>query len=89
MNIPSAEAALISFFFIFISHLISGQLIKKRVGSPRSKVFPLRIDPMLKGLHCPGKQKGSDKRRYCTNLAQKLNKTIFVSYKNYGYMGIK
>ena len=30
--------------------------MKKRICSPRSKFFPLRVDPIWKGLHCPGKQ---------------------------------
>ena len=54
----SGEATLI---FIFASHLISGQLLKKRICSPRSKFFPLREDPILTGLNCPGKQTGSPK----------------------------
>ena len=28
---------------------------------PRSKFFPLRVDPILKGLHCPGKHRKSQK----------------------------
>ena len=40
-----------SFIFIFATHLIRGQLLKKRICSPRSKFFPLRVDPILKGLH--------------------------------------
>ena len=44
-----------SFIFIFTSHLIGGQHLKKRICSPR-------VDPVLKGLHCPGKQIGSEKK---------------------------
>ena len=43
-----------SFIFIFASHLIRGQL-------SMSKFFPLRVDPSLKGLHCPRKHKKSQK----------------------------
>ena len=50
-----------SFIFIFASHLNGGQLLKKRICSPRSKFFSLRVDPVLKGLHCPVKQIGSKK----------------------------
>ena len=44
-----------SFIFMFSSHFIWGQLVKKRICSRRSKFFPLRVDHILKGLHCPGK----------------------------------
>ena len=50
-----------SFIFIFASHLISGQLLKKRICSFRSKFFSLRVDPIFRGLHCSGKQTGSHK----------------------------
>ena len=49
--------------FFFASHLFRGQHLKERICSPRSKFFPLRVDPILKGLHCPGKQTGSHKSR--------------------------
>ena len=45
-------------FFIFVSHLSRGQLLKKRVCSRRSKFFPLRVDDIMKGLHWSGKQTG-------------------------------
>ena len=32
--------------FFSASHLISGQLLKKRICSHRSKFFPLRVDPI-------------------------------------------
>ena len=47
--------------FIFASHLIRGHLLKRTVCSSRSKFFPLRVDPILKGLHCPEKETGSHK----------------------------
>ena len=47
--------------FIFVSHLLRGQFLKKRIYSLQSKFFLLRIDLILKGLHCPGKQKLSHK----------------------------
>ena len=49
------------YFFIYASHLIRGQLLKKRICSFRSKFFPLRVDPILKGLLCPENQTGSHK----------------------------
>ena len=49
------------FIFIFASHLIRSQLLKKRICSPRSKFIPLRVDSILKGLHCPRKQTGRHK----------------------------
>ena len=58
MSTLSGEATLI---FIFASYLIRGLLLKERICSPRSKFFPLRADPILKGLHCPEKQTGSHK----------------------------
>ena len=39
----------------FASHLTRDQLLKKRFA-PGGKLFPLRLDPILKGLHCPEKQ---------------------------------
>ena len=43
---------------IFASHLISDQLLKE--FAPLGVIFfPVRIDPFLKGLHCPGKLTGS------------------------------
>ena len=51
----------ISFIFIFASHLIRGQLLKKRMCSRRSKFFPLTVDSILKGLYCPGWQTGCHK----------------------------
>ena len=42
-----------SFIFIFASHLIRGQLLKERIYFPRSKSFPVIVDLILKGLHCP------------------------------------
>ena len=44
------------FIVIFASHLIRGQLLKKRIRSPKRKFFPCMSRPYLKGLHCPGKQ---------------------------------
>ena len=51
-----------SFIFIFVSHLTWGQFLKKGICSHRSKFFPLRVDPTLKGLHCPEKRAGSHKK---------------------------
>ena len=53
----SGEATL----FIFASHLIRDRLLMKRICSHRSKFFPVRVDPVLKGLHYPGKKTGSHK----------------------------
>ena len=33
--------------FIFASHLIRGQLLKNRICSHRSKLLPLKVDPIL------------------------------------------
>ena len=46
------EATLL--FPIFASHLIRDQLFKKRICSLRSKFFPLRVDPILKGCIVQG-----------------------------------
>ena len=48
-----------TFIFIFVSHLIRGEPLQ--ICSPRSEFFPLRVDPILKGLHYSGKQTGSHK----------------------------
>ena len=49
----SGETTLI---FVFASHLLKGQLLKKKNCSARSKFLPIREDPTLKGLYCPGEQ---------------------------------
>ena len=54
MGTLSGEATLIS---IFASHLIRGQLLKKKICSIKSKFFTLRVDLILKGLHCVKKSK--------------------------------
>ena len=36
-----------------------GQLLKERIGSFQSEFLPFRVDPILEGLHMPGKQTGS------------------------------
>ena len=38
-----------------------GLLLKERICSSRSKFFPLRVDPSLKGFCCLEKQTGSHK----------------------------
>ena len=48
--------------FIFGSFLNEGHLLEGRICSPRSKFFPLRVDPNLDEFHHPGKQTGSDSR---------------------------
>ena len=55
----NGEATLL--FSFFVSHLIRGQLLEKRICSLRSKFFPLRVDTILKEVHCPGKETGSHK----------------------------
>ena len=47
--------------FLFASHLIRGQLFKKKNLAIQEQFFPLKGNPILKGLHCPGKQTGSHK----------------------------
>ena len=52
------------FYFCLLSHGSA----QKRIFSPKSKFFPFRVDPILKGLHCPGKQTGSYKSCFiCKN----------------------
>ena len=41
---------------IFGALLNRWQLLKERICFCRSKFFPLRVDPLLEGLHPPGKQ---------------------------------
>ena len=50
-----------SVIFIVASHLIRGQLLKKRICFFRSRFFPFKVDLILKGLQCLGKQTGSHK----------------------------
>ena len=50
-----------SAIFNFASLLIRGQLIKDRICSHRSKVFPLRVDPILEWFCCPRKRTRSHK----------------------------
>ena len=69
MGILSQESN--SFIFIFASQLIRGQFLKKRICSPKSKFFPLRVDPIWKGLHCPGRQTGSHKNCFLLLKGQK------------------
>ena len=38
-----------------------GSTLKEKNLLPRSKFFSLRVDLILKALHCPGKQTGSHK----------------------------
>ena len=45
--------------FIFASHLIRDQLLKKRICSHGSKFFPLRVDSILGKLRPPDEQTGS------------------------------
>ena len=50
-----------SAIIIFASLLNRDQLLRERICSWWSKFFPLRVDPIFKGLHCPEKQKGNFK----------------------------
>ena len=51
------------FHFCLPSH--KGSTLKeKSICSRRSKFFPFRVDPILKGLHCSGKQKGSKNKLF-------------------------
>ena len=58
MDTLSGEATI--FIFIVVSHLIRGKLLNKRI----CKFFPLKADPILKGLHYPGQQKQSHKSHF-------------------------
>ena len=67
MGILSREAIL-SFSLLLPSptqtpQLIEDQLLKERVGL-RANSFPLKVDPILKGLHFPvkGRKQGHRKR---------------------------
>ena len=51
----SGAATIISFS---TSLLNGGQLIKDRICSSRSKFRSFRVDPILEGVNCPGKQTG-------------------------------
>ena len=61
-----------SYFLFFASHLIRGQLLKKRICSPRSKFFPLRVGPVLEGLDCQGKRTGNHES--CSPLDRKTSR---------------
>ena len=50
-----------SFFFISAFHLIRSLLLKKRICSPRSKLFPLRVESISEGFRYPGRETGSHK----------------------------
>ena len=50
-----------SFIYIFASHFIRDQFLKKTICSYGSKLFSLRLDPILKVLHRLEKQTGSHK----------------------------
>ena len=67
MGTLSGQATL--FIFIFASYLTNskGQLIKKRICSPRSKFFSLNVDIILKRLHCP-EEKQTGRHENCFPL---------------------
>ena len=44
----------LKFYYMSKRHTALGQLFKKNNCSRRSRFLPLRVDPILKGLHCPG-----------------------------------
>ena len=48
-------------FSILLPFSNGGQLLQEIVGSSVSKLFPLRVDHLLNGLHPPGKQTESDR----------------------------
>ena len=58
--------------FILVSHINWWHLIKKRICFHQSKIFPLRVDPILGRLYSPGKQTGSHK--YCLPLKNMADK---------------
>ena len=58
MGSPPREATL---SFSFLSSISLGVNSLRKEFAPMSKFFPLRVDPIMKRLHCPGKQTGSHK----------------------------
>ena len=62
-----------SAIFIFVSLLNGNQLLKKRVNSIRNKIFPLRLDPFLKGLLSKEADRKSHKKAVplCKNCEKK------------------
>ena len=53
-----------STFSYFASLLNGDQHLKERICFSRSNVFTLRVDPILKGLHCAGECTSSQERCY-------------------------
>ena len=75
--------------FIFASHLIRGQLLKERICFPRSKFFPVRVDLILKGLHCPGKGTGSHRSCFpCKNDYDRLMLFFFAHTYHKGSLSL-
>ena len=50
------------YIFIFASLLNTGQLLKERICSPRSKFFPLRVDHILEGLGRASSSREAEKK---------------------------
>ena len=60
MGTLSGEATLFLFIFVYPFIRVKSQGTNKCF--PTRKFFLLRVDPILKELHCPGKQTGSHKK---------------------------
>ena len=59
MHFQGKQLLVFFFFFNFVSCPIGGQLLGERICSSGSRFFPFGVDPILKGLYCPGKHTGS------------------------------
>ena len=57
-----------STILLLASLLDGGQLLKERICSCWSKFFPVRVDPVLEGRHCLGKQTGRLKNLFVLKL---------------------
>ena len=77
MGTLSVEATV----FIFASHLIGDQVLKKRICSPKSKFFPLTVYFILGSLYPPGKQTGSQENRLPLKKWQK-KVTVYLNTLN-------
>ena len=65
--------------FVFASLLKWGQLIKERICSSRSKFLSFRVDPILEGVNCPGKQTGSHRSCFPLKMEEKHGLPIHLN----------
>ena len=69
MGTLSGEATPV--IFIAACHIKWGYLMKDRICFPRSKFFPVRVDPTLGRLRPSSKQTGSHANCLFENMAEK------------------